>query len=92
MRRPQSIQQIGKPFWDHIPKCQKRMKEDKWPWLQEKAALSNGEGCAWSIVSDQQIPLKFTDMHACVHMRVRTHMWGGVGVQGERGRHKSTKN
>lgn len=27
---------------DHIPSCQKTMKEDKWPWLQEKATLSNG--------------------------------------------------
>lgn len=27
---------------DHIPSCQKTTKEDKWPWLQEKATLSNG--------------------------------------------------
>lgn len=82
MKRPQSIQQVGKPFWDHIPKCQKRMKEDKWPWLQEKAALSNGQGCAWSIVSDQQIPLKFTRMHECLCMQACVHT--GWGARGER--------
>lgn len=92
MRRPTEHPTNRKTLWDHIPTCQKRMKEDKWPWLQEKAALSNGQGCAWSIVSDQQIPPKFTDMHACVHVRVRTHTPGGGEVQGERGRHKGTKN
>lgn len=64
-----------KPCWDHIPNCQKRMKEDKWPWLQEKAALSNGQGCAWSIVSDQQIP------HKHARMCTRTQTGGGAGGQ-----------